>query len=367
MGRHLGVAVVGCGGISNCHTAALARIPDVRLIAAVDIDEARARDFVSRYGFETHATDLRAVLSRPDIEAVVVTTANDTHAPLSIQALDAGKHVLVQKPMALTLDEADQMIAAANRAGKKLMVSFFEFFHPAFKRAKEIVDQGLIGDVFLFKAIMAWYMPRMTAWRFDPKISGGGILMDGHVHHVAFFQWLLGDPPVESVYSEFGAMNSDARVEDTGVTIIRTARAIADISGSNRLLEPNAQSGRYFKEALEIFGSKGTIRINPTERPSLKVFSEAGEMVESLGGGWIAPRLEPSPPLERAYSNHFNPDENPWVDEHRHFADCCLNDKPVVSDGYFGRKVLEILMAGYQSGREKRAIRLPLVAAGATR
>jgi len=367
MGKQLGIVVVGCGGISNCHTAALARIPEVKLIASVDIDEARAKDFVHRYGFETHAADLGAVLGRDDVDAVVVTTANDTHAPLSVKALEAGKHVLVQKPMALTLAEADVMIATANRANRKLMVSFFEFFHPAFRRAKEIVDQGLIGDVFFFKAIMAWYMPSMTAWRFDPKISGGGILMDGHVHHIAYFQWLLGDPPVESVYSEFGALNSNAAVEDTGVTLIRTAKAIAEISGSNRLLEPNAQSGRYFKEWIEIFGSRGTIHIDPTERPSLRVYIEGNELRESLGGGWIAPRLEPSPPLERAYSNHFNPDENPWVDEHRHFVDCCINDKPVVSDGYFGRKVLEILMAGYRSHAEGRKIRLPLVAAGAPR
>jgi predicted dehydrogenase len=363
--RRFGVAVAGCGGISNCHTYALTQIPEVRLVATVDIDEARARDFQARYRAELASTDLDAVLSRDDIDAVVITTANDMHAPLALRSLEAGKHVLVQKPMALTLEEADRMIAAADGADKKLMVSFFEFFHPAFKRAKELVEAGSIGDVFFYKAIMAWYVPSMQAWRFDPKVSGGGVIMDGHVHHVAYFLHLLGNPPIESVYAEYGALNSTARVEDTAVTLLRTPRVLAEIDGSNRLQEPNAQNGRSFKEIVEIFGSKGTIRIHPTRRPSLSVHLADADPGEGLAGGWIAPRLEPVPQTHRPYSNHFNPDENPWVAEHQHFVDCCLNDEPLVSDGRFGRKVQEILMTAYEAGRAGRRLPLGSAVAGA--
>jgi predicted dehydrogenase len=361
--KRLSAGVIGCGSISGAHTKALSLMPEVRLAAVCDIDESRAKAFAEKFGAETYYTDVDEMLAQDDIDFIVNATANDLHAPLSIRALDAGKHVLVQKPIALSLAEADDMIAAADRSGKKLMVSFFEFFHPAFKRAKEIVDQGLIGDVFFVKAIMAWHMPNTDVWRFDPKISGGGILMDGHVHHVAFFQWLLDDPEVESVYSEYGALNSEARVEDTGVTLIRTRKAIGEISGSNRLLEPNNQNGRLFKEWLEIFGSKGTIHIRPTERPSLRVFAPDGDMDQALSGGWVTPKLDWVPFEERGRSMHFNPDEDPWVAEHRHFVECIRDDKPVISDARFGRKVLEILLAGYQSGNEKRAIRLPLASA----
>ena len=230
------------------------------------------------------------MLERDDVDAVIVTTANNMHAPLSIQALDAGKHVMVQKPIALTLAQADAMIDAADRSGKQLMVSFFEFFHPAFRRAKEIVDAGSIGDVFFYKAIMAWYMPSTENWRFDPAVSGGGILMDGHSHHVAYFNWLLDDPEIASVYSDYGTLASDAPVEDTGVTLIRTPTAMAEISGSNRLLEPNAQNGGTFKESIEIFGTKGTIHIHPTERPSLRVYAPEMAIDPALGRGWIALR-----------------------------------------------------------------------------
>src|SRR5262245_26775441 len=97
----LGIVVAGCGGISNPHTYALTQVPKARLVATVDIEEARARDFQQRFGAETFATDLDAVLGREDVDAVVITTANDMHAPLAIKALKAGKHVLVQKPMAI--------------------------------------------------------------------------------------------------------------------------------------------------------------------------------------------------------------------------------------------------------------------------
>ena len=360
----LGAAVIGCGGIGEAHARALSLMPEVRIVAACDVDAARAEALRDRYGATVAHTDAAPILARDDVDFVVITTAPDSHAPLTIQALDAGKHALVQKPMALNLTEADAMIAAAERAQKKLMISFFEFFHPAFKRAKEVVDQGLIGDVFLLKAIMAWYSPSTAAWRFDPRVSGGGIVMDGHVHHVAFFLWLLGSPEIETVYSEFGALNSGAPVEDTGVTLIRTKSAIAEISGSNRLIEPNAQSGRMFKEQVEIFGSAGVIHIHPTERPSLRVFSEKISLEKPLGGGWVAPALDFVPFTERGRSMHFNAEEDPWVGEHRHFVQCIREDTPVISDGRFGRRVLEVLMAGYQSGAERRAIRLPLANTG---
>jgi predicted dehydrogenase len=332
-------------------------MPEVRLVAVSDVDGEKARKFAQRLSADAYYTDVPAMLKREDVDIVVNATPPNLHASFTIEALNAGKHVMVQKPMALTLAEADAMIAAADRSGKKLMVSFFEFFHPAFKRAKEIYDQGLIGDVFFIKAIMAWYIPSSNAWRFDPAIAGGGILMDGHVHHVAFCLWYLNGPKVDSVYSEYGTLNSDARLEDTGVTLIRTPSAICEVSGSNRLLEPNAQNGRFFKE--RIFGSKGTIHLCPTEHPSLRVLAPDVDAPGALTGGWIAPKLDWIPWEERGRSMHFNGEEDPWVPEHRHFVECIHDGKPVISDGPFGRRVMEVLAAAYASGAEKRAIRLP--------
>src|SRR5579875_3846942 len=124
-------ALLGCGGIGAAHAAAIVRVPDVRLVACVDVVRERAEAFARRFGAESF-TDPDHVLHRPDIDFVLVTTANDLHAPLTIAALEAGKHVMVQNPMALNLASCDAMVAAERRSGRKLMVSFFEFFHPAF-------------------------------------------------------------------------------------------------------------------------------------------------------------------------------------------------------------------------------------------
>jgi len=210
---------------------------------------------------------------------------------------------------------------------------------------------------------MAWYMPNTDAWRFNPAVSGGGILMDGHSHHVALFHWLVKEP-VQSVFSEGGTLASEARVEDTAVTLLRTPSAIGEISGSMRLKEPCPQNGRYFKESIEIFGTDGTIQIKPEERPSLRVFSDNGRVAEKLNG-WISPNLEWIPYEDRGRSMHFNGDEDPWVPEHRYFVDCIREDREPVSNGQFGREVMEMVFAGYESLRQGRSIKLPLdVAAG---
>ena len=194
----------------------------------------------------------------------------------------------------------------------------------------------------------------MRAWRFNPKVSGGGIIMDGHVHHIAYFLHLLNNPPIDPVYAEYGTLNSTAQVEDTAVTQLRTSRALAEIDGSNRLLEPNAQMGRSFEDSIDIFGSRGALRIHPTERPSLTVHAPETRRDEKLAGGWIAPRLEPVPFTHPRIPITSTLTRTPWVAEHQHFVDSCLNDQPVVSDGHFGRTVQEVLMTPHAAGREGR-------------
>jgi myo-inositol 2-dehydrogenase/D-chiro-inositol 1-dehydrogenase len=359
----VGVAIVGCGEIAHSHAAALNAVDEAELVAAVDLDAGRAEAFAARFRVGTASTRFEEVLARDDVDAVVVSAPNSSHAALTVQALRAGKHVLVQKPMALTLDEADEMLAAAAESGSRLMVSFFQLFHPAVLRAKEIIRSGAIGDVFLVKAIMAWYIPTLENWRFDRDVAGGGILMDSHSHNIGVFNWLLDVPEVESVYAELGTLACDADVEDTGIVLIRTPSAIGEISGSCRLLEPNSQIGGHFKDRVELFGTNGTIHITPTERPALRVFVEDGGLPPELGGGWIAPGLDAVPVPERGYSAHFNGDEDPWVGEHRHFVRCLLDGEPFVSDGHFGRRVQETLAAAYASADAKRAFPLTAVPA----
>lgn len=359
MAETLGIAMVGCGGIARSHAFALTKVPNARLVASVDIDEAAAIRFKERFGFETHSTDLDAVLAREDVDAVVITTSSKSHGPLIMKSLEAGKHVLVQKPMTASLDEAKAAIELSKKTGKKLMVSFFELFLPPVERAREIIESGLIGEPFLFKAIMAWHTPDVNAgWRFNPELAGGGVILDGNVHHVSNALYLLGDPKVESVYAEYGALTADIQVEDTAVILIRTDKAILEISGSNRLQEPGGAT-MAFKDQWAVYGTKGTVQWDAAARPTFRVFtSEESATDKLLADGWISPKLPVMGPDQREFSMHINGEESPWVPEHQHFVDACLNDTPVRSDAEFGLKTQLILDAAYESGRQGR--KLPL-------
>jgi predicted dehydrogenase len=359
MSDKLGVVLLGCGGIAFSHAYALSRCDNVRLIAAVDIDEAAAIRFEERFGFEGHSTDLDAVLANPEVQAVVITTSTRSHGPLTIKCLEAGKHVMVQKPMATSVAQTKKMTELAESKGLKLMVSFFELFLPAVERAKEIIDAGLIGEPFLFKAIMAWDTPDdALGWRFDPAVAGGGVILDGNVHHVSNAIYLLGDPEIKTVYAEYDALTTDHAVEDTAVILVRTDKAILEISGSNRLKEPGG-AFQFFKDSWAVYGTKGTVQWNAAERPSFRVYTADGAALDpALGGGWVSPSLEHIPTENGVYNMHINSEESPWVPEHQHFVDACLNDTPVRSDGAFGHKTQQILEAAYQSGREGRRLTL---------
>jgi myo-inositol 2-dehydrogenase/D-chiro-inositol 1-dehydrogenase len=359
MPETLGVVMVGCGGIARSHAFALTKVDNARLIASVDVDEAAAIRFKDRFGFETYSTDLDAVLARDDVDAVVITTSSKSHGPLIMKALEAGKHVLVQKPMTASVEESRAALALAEEKGLKLMVSFFELFLPPVERAREIIEAGLIGEPFLFKAIMAWHTPDVTSgWRFNPALAGGGVILDGNVHHVSNALYLLGDPGIESVYAEYGALTADIEVEDTAVILIRTDKAILEISGSNRLQEPGGAT-TAFKDNWQVFGTKGTIQWDSAARPTFRVYtSEESAMDPLLADGWVSPKLPVMAPDHREFSMHINGEESPWVPEHQHFVDACLNDTPVRSDGNFGLKTQLILEAAYQSGKQGRKLTL---------
>jgi predicted dehydrogenase len=163
---------------------------------------------------------------------------------------------------------------------------------------------------------------------------------------------------VQSVYAEYGALTADIKVEDTAVILVRTDKAILEISGSNRLQEPGGATVA-FKDQWQVFGTKGTIAWDAAARPTFRVFTSDKDALDPLlSNGWVSPKLPVMPPDHREFSMHINGEESPWVPEHQHFVDACLNDTPVRSDGEFGLKTQLILEAAYKSGREGRKLAL---------
>lgn len=352
----INVGLIGCGLIGHAHAAGVLKSPGARLIAVADRDRARMEAYAIRYGAPAGYTEVGELLARSDLDVVIVCTPNDSHCAIVEAALAAGKHVMVQKPMARTVSEADRMIRAAERAGRTLMVAFCELFHPAFRKARDLIRQGAVGEVFLVATIFGWCKGATDSWKWDAAVAGGGFLIDGLIHHVASVLWMTG-MECRTVYAETGTLASTATVEDTGMILLRGPRTMAQLGGSMRLREPSPQFGGSFKERVEVFGTRGTIQILPLERPSLRLYSEGG-VVPAGVNGWIAPTLEWTPYDERSLSLHFNADEDPWVRLHRHFFRGIRGEERIESDGAFGRRVQSVIEAAYESARTRAVISL---------
>lgn len=353
MSEKVGAAMIGCGSIGRCHGSGLRLAPNVRFAAVADLYEDRARAYKEEYGAEAYYSNVAEMLKCDDIQFVVVATPVNVHAENTIQALEAGKHVMVQKPMAMSVEECDRMVAAARRNDRKLMNCYVRYFHPAYYQAKRLIDQGAIGDVFIMRSTLAWHMSA-THWKMNPAIAGGGIMMDGHVHMVAMVKYYTGEEP-ESVFVSGGTLASNAVGEDTAIMTLRSKRTVSCIVGSSRLIEPCEQTGRYYKEEIEIHGTKGTIHIMPLKRPSLRLFSEDNRGVGGVNG-WIIPRLETVKHQERTSYGHYNGDEDPWTGLHKYFADCVAKNEEPITNGEEGRRYLEIVQAGYESMRSGKVV-----------
>jgi predicted dehydrogenase len=202
------VAIVGCGRISDLHQIGYRGRADAKIVAVCDTNKDHARDKAREWGVEKVYTDYAQVLNDQDVDVVELLTPHHLHCPMTIQAAEAGKHVSVQKPMALTAAEADKMIAAANKAGVRLRVyETFVYYAPAM-RAKQMIEAGEIGEVRAIRMHVnsgtgdtSWKVPLSAwLWRFNEKQCGGGPLVFDHGYHLFSLGYYLGGP-VEKVYA----------------------------------------------------------------------------------------------------------------------------------------------------------------------
>ena len=197
------VGIIGCGKIAQVrHLPEYAANPNAEIMAYYDKNRARAEEMAAKYGGSVCDTYFD-LLNRDDIDAVSVCVENRSHAEISTAALYAGKHVLCEKPMAVTLAECESMVAAAERNGKYLMIGHNMRFDPVHRRAKQLLDRGVIGDVITFRAVLGnagpegWSVDEGT-WFFDKNKAALGALSDMGIHKVDLLQYLLGQKVIET-------------------------------------------------------------------------------------------------------------------------------------------------------------------------
>ncbi|HEV2106936.1 MAG TPA: Gfo/Idh/MocA family oxidoreductase [Thermomicrobiales bacterium] len=230
-----GVGIAGAGVISAAHARAIEALDGVRLVAVADPVEAASRALATSHQADW-VNDAAKLCGRPDIDIVVLTTPSGLHAEQAIAAARAGKHIVSEKPMATTPEDADRMINAANEAGVKLAVIFQNRFHRDAMRLKRAMEAGLFGRPVLGNALVHWhrsqgYYDGSDGWRGTWALDGGGALMNQSIHTIDLLQWIMG--PIERLSAETATLAHTIETEDTASAALQfTNGALGTIQGT---------------------------------------------------------------------------------------------------------------------------------------
>lgn len=332
--------VIGAGGIADRRTIpeGILGAEKAELVAVQDIDTARLQEIAAKHDVARHETEYE-LLADPNVEAVYVATPNHLHHGQVLAATAAGKHVLCEKPLALTLAECEEMVEACRDAGVKLGINFMMRFHACHSRIKQMIDAGELGTLVMGRAeLTCWYPPIPGAFRQDPELGGGGAFADMGNHCVDLLEMLFG--PTRRVNCFTGNLVHDYPVEDTAVALLEFE------SGAKGVVDalfnvPDAAA----RNALEVYGSRG----------SVVTFGTIGQgsagsittLLEKEDRGYDADQQR-----EEAQSETIEPDPvNIYAAHINAFCEAIENDtEPPISgeDGIWSHKVLE---ACYESAR----------------
>lgn len=350
----LRVAFIGAGRISDLHALEYRHNERAQLSAVCDTDEEAAQRRAAEWNVPPDRvfTNHRDLLALPDLDLVEILLPHHLHHPVTLDALAAGKHVSVQKPMALNLVQADEMIAAATAAGKTLRVYDNFLFYPPIVRAKELIDAGEIGEPLTIRiksnagfSPTAWHVPLSAwAWRFNPETCGGGPLLfdDGH-HKFALAHHFMGQP--EETHAWIGEMElMPGRVLDTPAIV--SWKFPGNRLGSLEVVySPQLHiDTRYYAQddRIEITGTSGVIWINGghgrlTDAPALALSRDGQTRAfHDIPTGW----------------------EHSFINATRHLIDALHTTAPPCLTGSQGRAVLRSLLAAYQSARAGQSVRV---------
>jgi predicted dehydrogenase len=315
--------LIGCGDISRKRVApALADLPQADLVA---VNRARSEllgTFASEFGTRRTYQNWRELLKDDEIDAVYVATPVDLHAPMTIAAACSGKHVLCEKPMALSLEECDCMIQACRENAVHLGIAYYRHFYPVIQRTKQLISSGELGKVVLLQLNAFEYFnpspgdPRH--WFIEKNRAGGGPMFDFGCHRIQVLLDIVGT--VQKVKAFFGRIVFEREVEDTATAILRCEGEIqATITISHGAFEA--------QDTLSIFGSRGSIHVPVLNRGTMKIVTEKGEREET----------HPASP-------NFH---EPLIKD---FCEAIMRNRSPQVDGKLGREVNRILSDLYRDG-----------------
>jgi UDP-N-acetyl-2-amino-2-deoxyglucuronate dehydrogenase len=338
-----GVGIVGAGTIGAIHAEALDELQDARLVAVAEAREVTGRKLAETHGAEWHA-ELGELLTRPDVDVVVICTPSGLHPDQAVAAARAGKHVITEKPMATTLEGADRMIHACREAGVTLTVIFQYRFNRDALRLKRAVEAGLLGRPVLGNAFVHWhrtqaYYEERGGWRGTWALDGGGALINQSIHALDLLQWMLG--PVESICGYAETLAHDIEAEDTASAALRFA------SGALGIIQGTTSAHSDSPLRIEIMGTEGSATLEGSRLTLWQPGRE--EEILSARDRASLPESQGNEPLGGAHRRQLK----------EIFAALRDGREPPIP-GEVARKAVEIVVGFYRSAASGKSITFPL-------
>ena len=346
----VGFGIIGCGMIANFHAKAIADLRGAKLVACFDTVAAAADRLAKETGCRPY-NDLNELLRQEDVDLVTICTPSGAHMEPALAAAKAGKHVIVEKPLEITLKRCDRIIEACEKAGVQLATIFPSRFHESSKLLKSAVDEGRFGRLTIGDAYVKWFRTQQYydsgAWRGTWELDGGGALMNQAIHSVDLLAWLMGEVQEVSAYTATLA-HERIDVEDVATATVRFA------NGALGVIEATTAAYPGTLKRIELHGSEGSAALEEEDIVSWQ-FAKKSRRDEALlermrgktktGGGAADPAA---------------------IGHHGHaalFKDVLTaiqkGGKPAV-DGHEGRRSVEIILAIYKSAETGKPVQLPL-------
>jgi predicted dehydrogenase len=354
MSARVKVGIIGSQFEADIHAASFQIMPgEAEVVAVASPTPGHPEELARKYRIPRVYHDYRDLLAQRDIEMITIAAPNALHAQMTIDAARTGKHIVCEKPLCMTLEEADEMIDVCHRQGVLLMYAEELFFTPKYVQAKRMADDGAFGKVYLVKQSEKHFGPH-AEWFWDIGKSGGGVFMDMGCHGIAFCHWFLGRPSIKEVYCQMGTYvhGERTRGEDNSICIIEFE------GGAVGVVENSWARRGGMDDRVEIYGEGGLTIANLHMGNALPTYSEYGYgyAVEKAPTtkGWTYP----------VYEELWN---YGFPQEMDHFARCVRGKLEPISTGEHGRIVQEVLLAGYRSARMGAKVSLPFRPRGISR
>jgi len=343
--------VIGCGGIADRRTIpGMMEAENVKLVAVMDIDAAAVDRVASKYGVDKKYYTPEDLLADPEVQAVYIATPVYLHRDQAVAAAQAGKHILVEKPLALNLEQGQDIVAAARDHKVKITEGYMMKFQRLHQKAKTMVEEGAIGRVVFARAqLSCWYPDIPGAWRQAPELGGGGALMDMATHCYDLLCWLIGGE-VKDVSALADTLTFKYPVDDSSTTLLKFdngAHGVVDCFFN----VPDAAG----QDRLELYGNKGSIQAEGT----------IGQVAGGKMVAYLSDEAREYDPQQSKTSLDVNVREitaepkNMYASEVEYLSDCIEHDRePEINSASEGLKVLKVALAAYESARTGRRVAL---------